>query len=100
MAAEEYDMAFVDGGLAATLLLNGLRRVLPGRVLVVDPEPTTERPPVHRIYWSRDPTPYDRFAVGAWQRAGVAHAPPESISPFVLRLVRSTEVLASLGEAL
>jgi lycopene beta-cyclase len=100
MAAEEYGMAFVGGGLAATLFLNGLRGVFPGRVLVVDPEPTMELPPVHWGCWSRDPTPHDRFAVGACQRAGVADAPPESISPFVLRLVRSTDVLASLGEAL
>lgn len=100
MTAGEYDVAFVGGGLAATLLLNGLRTAFPGRVLVVDPEPPSRRLPVHWSYWSREPTPYDRFAVGAWRRARVAGLPPESISPFVLRLVRSTDVLAAMDESL
>lgn len=93
-------MAFVGGGLAATLLLNGLRTAFPERVLVVDPEPPSERPLVHWSYWSREPTLYDRFAVGTWRRARVAEAPSEPISPFVLRLARSTDVLAALSESL
>ncbi len=41
MASGEYDAVFVGGGLAATLLLHGMRGAFPGRVLVVDPEPPT-----------------------------------------------------------
>jgi lycopene beta-cyclase len=100
VAAAEYDVAFLGGGLAATLLLNGLRTTFPKRVAVIDPWPTSERPPVHWSYWSRGTTPYDRFAVGTWLRARVADAPPESIAPFALRLVRSTDVLAAVGKPL
>jgi len=75
-------MAFLGGGLAATLLLNGLRTAFPRRVVVIDPWPTLKQPPVHWSYWSRGPTPYDRFAVGTWLRARVADAPPEPIAPF------------------
>src|SRR5687768_10407560 len=100
MASEEYDAVFVGGGLAATLLLHGMRAAFPERVLILDPEPPTEGPPVHWSYWSREPTPYDRLSIGAWRRARVMDASPEPISPFTLRLVRSTDVLASLEEAL
>jgi lycopene beta-cyclase len=100
MAPEGYDVAFVGGGLAAALLLNELGPASLGRVAVVDPRPPSERPPVHLSYWSRDPTPYDRFAVGAWRQARVANGPPESIAPFTLRLVRSTDVLAGLAGAM
>lgn len=93
-------MAFVGGGLAATLLLGGLRPAFPGRVAVIDPWPLSERPPVHWSYWSRGPTPYDRFAIGTWRRAEVAGLPTDSIAPFALRLARSTDVLASLHEGL
>ena len=93
-------MVFVGGGLAATLLLNELRSAVPGRVAVIEPWPLFERPPVHWSYWSRVPTPYDRFAVGVWRWARVAGASPESIAPFALRLVRSTDVLAVMAEAL
>ena len=62
-------MAFLGGGLSATLLLNGLRTPFPRRVVVFDPWPTLERPPVHWSYWSREQTLYDRFAVGTWFRA-------------------------------
>jgi lycopene beta-cyclase len=100
VAAGEYDVAFLGGGLAATLLLNGVRRAFPRRVAVIDPWPLSERPPVHWSYWSREPTPYDRFAVGTWLRARVGDAPPEPIAPFALRLVRSTDVLEAVGEPL
>src|ERR671917_1566032 len=99
-AGEYYDAVFVGGGLAATLLLHGLRGAFPERVLVVDPEPPLEGPPVHWSYWSRVPTPYDRLSIGAWRRARVMGAPPQEISPFTLRLVRSTDVFASLEGAL
>src|SRR5215207_8513846 len=100
MALDRYDAVFVGGGLAATLLLNELRPALPRRVAVLEPWPLSERAPVHWSYWSRGPTPYDRFAVGIWRRAGVAEAPPEPIAPFALRLVRSSDVLAVMVEAL
>ena len=100
MSPESYDVAFVGGGLAAALLLNELGPAPLGRVAVVDPWPTSERPPVHLSYWSPDPTPYDRFAVGAWRQARVADGPPESIAPFTMRLVRSTDVLAGLSGAM
>ena len=92
-------MVFVGGGLAATLLLNELRSALPGRVAVIEPWSPFERPPVHWSYWSRVPTLYDRFPVGVWRWARVAGASPESIAPFALRLVRSTDVLAVMAEA-
>ena len=92
-------MVFVGGGLAATLLLNELRSALLGRVAVIEPWPPFERPPVHWSYWSRVPTLYDRLSVGVWRWARVAGASPESIAPFALRLVRSTDVLAVMAEA-
>jgi lycopene beta-cyclase len=64
MTVKEYDIAFVGAGLAATLLLNELGPASLGRVAVIDPWPLEERPPIHLSYWSRKPTPYDRFAVG------------------------------------
>ena len=100
VATAEYDMAFLGGGLAANLLLNGLRTAFPRRVVVIDPWPPLEQPPVHWSYWSHGPTPYDRFAVGTWLHARVADAPPEPIAPFALRLVRSTTVLAAMDESL
>ena len=100
MASGEYDAVFVGGGLAATLLLHGMRAAFPESVLILDPDPPLEGPPVHWSYWSRGPTPYDRLSIGAWRRARVMGFPPESISPFTLRLVRSTDVLASLEEDL
>ena len=100
MAPECYDVAFVGGGLAAALLLNELGAASLGRVAVVDPRSPSECPPVHLSYWSRDPTPYDRFAIGAWRQARVADGPPESIAPYTLRLVRSTEVLSGLAGAM
>jgi lycopene beta-cyclase len=99
VAPEDYDVAFVGGGLAATLLLNELRPASPGRVAVVDPWPLAERPPIHLSYWSRGPTPYDKFALGAWRRARVASGPPEPLAPFCLRLVRSTDALAAMAGA-
>src|ERR671911_2361566 len=99
MAPKEYDVVFVGGGLGPTLLLKELRSALPGGLGVIDPWPFFERPPVHWSYWSRVPTPYDRFAVGVWRWARVAGASPESIAPFALRLVRSTDVLAVMAEA-
>src|SRR5918993_1779517 len=99
MAPEEYDVVFVGSGLATTLLLNELRPTLPGRVAVVERGPLLERPPVHWSYWSRVPTPYDRFAIGVWRWARAAGASPEPIAPFALRLVRSTDVLAFVAEA-
>jgi lycopene beta-cyclase len=77
MAAQEYDVIFVGGGLAALLLLQELCAVLPSRVAVVDPSPLLERSPVHWSYWSREQTPYDQFAVGVWRRAKVTDMPSE-----------------------
>lgn len=93
-------MVFVGGGLSALLLLNGLRKTLPGRVAVVDPAPLPERPLVHWSYWSRGRTPYDRFAIGAWRWARVGESTPEPIAPFTLRLVRSTDVFAHVAARL
>jgi len=64
MAVREYDLVFVGGGLAALLLLHELGPVLPERVAVVDRCLPRERPTVHWSYWSREETPYDRFAEG------------------------------------
>ncbi len=68
--------------------------MLPERVAVVDPCLPRERPTVHWSYWSREETPYDRFAEGVWWKASVADKPPEPIAPFALWLVRSTDVFA------
>ena len=100
MAVREYDLVFVGGGLAALLLLQDLRTVLPDRVAVADPCLPQEHPPVHWSYWSHEQTPYDRFAIGVWRKARVAEMPPESIAPFALRLVRSTDVFAHADELL
>jgi len=100
MAVREYDAVFVGGGLAALMLLQELRKALPDRVAVVDPYLPQERSPVHWSYWSHEPTPYDRFAVGAWRKARIADMPPESIAPFALRLVRSKDVFAHADELL
>lgn len=82
------------------LLLSELRFVLPERVAVIEPSPPLERPSVHWSYWSREQTLYDRFAIGVWRRARVGDAPPEPITPFVLRLVRSTDVFAHIAALL
>lgn len=100
MATREYDVVFVGGGLAAVLLLNELRTALPERVAVIEPCPPLERPLVYWSYWSREPTLYDRFAIGGWQQARVAEMPPESIAPFTLRLVRSSDVFAHIAALL
>ena len=100
MSARKYDVVFVGGGLAALLLLHELRGALPGRVAVIDPSHPWEQPPVHWSYWSQERTLYDRFAIGAWHRAKVADAPPESIAPFTLRLVRSSDVFAHMTGSL
>jgi lycopene beta-cyclase len=100
VSAREYDVAFLGGGLSATLLLNGMRTAFPRRVAVIDPRPLSNRPPVHWSYWSRGPTVYDQFAFSTWHQAKVADAQPEPIAPFALRLVRSTDVLTALGEPL
>lgn len=55
---------------------------------------------MHWSYWSSASTPYDSFAIGAWRRASVCGGPPEEISPFTLRLVRSAEVLSHLARKL
>lgn len=91
-----YDAVFVGGGLAAALLLDGLRGTLAGNVAVVDPAPPASSPSVHWSYWSRGSTPYDRHAIGSWRWARVGSAPPEAIAPFTLRLVRSGDVLTEL----
>ena len=96
MAVVEHDLVFVGGGLAALLLLHELGPALTGRVAVVDPHLPQERPTVHWSYWSSRETPFDRFATGIWRRARVADGPPEPITPFTLRLVRSTDVFAHL----
>ena len=100
MAVQRYDVVFVGGGLAALLLLQELRTELPDRVVVVDPSPLIGRSPVHWSYWSHEQTPYDRFAVGVWRKARVADMPPEPITPFALRLVRSTDVFSHVDESL
>ncbi|WP_166178848.1 lycopene cyclase family protein [Rubrobacter tropicus] len=100
MSVREYDVVFVGGGLAASLLLKELRKELPGRVAVVDPSPLPTQPSVHWSYWSHERTPYDRFAIGAWQRAKVGDMPPESIAPYTMSLVRSGDVFADLAARL
>lgn len=100
MATQEYDVVFVGGGLSALLLLNELRANLPGRVAVVDPSPPLESPPVHWSYWSTGQTPYDGFAIGSWRWARVSGSPSESIAPFTLQVVRSTDVFAHLASLL
>lgn len=100
MTSREYDLVFVGGGLAALLLLQELRTVLPARVAVVDPCLPQERLPVHWSYWSHEQTPYDQFATGVWRTARVADMPPESIAPFALRLVLSTDVFAHADQLL
>jgi hypothetical protein len=82
------------------LLLRELGSTLPGRVAVLDPCPPPEKRTVHWSYWSHAPTLYDRFAVGSWQKARVAETPAESIAPYTLRLVRSTDVFAHIAEEL
>jgi len=94
MAVREYDLFFVGGGLATLLFLREPEPALPDRVAVVDPCLPRERPTVHWSYWSQGATLYERFATGVWQKARVADKPPESLAPFTLRLVRSSDVLA------
>ena len=89
-------MVFVGGSLAALLLMRELRSDLPQRVAVIDPAPPSERPTVHWSYWSRERTPYDDLAIEVWRQARTAYRPPESITPFTLRLVRSSDVFAHL----
>jgi lycopene beta-cyclase len=96
MPVRRYDVVFVGGGLAAALLLDGLRGALRGPVAVVDPTPQASGPGVHWSYWSRGRTLYDRHAIGEWRRARVGGAPPEPIAPYALRLVRSGDVLDEL----
>jgi lycopene beta-cyclase len=100
VATPKYDVVFVGGGLAALLLLKELREAWPERVAVIDPSPPLERPPVHWSYWSRGQTLYDSFAIGAWRRARVADMPSEYITPYTMRLVRSTDVFAHMAELL
>src|ERR687890_2102695 len=82
------------------LLVRELGSALPGRIAIVDPCPPPEKPTVHWSYWSNGPTLYDRFAVGSWQKARVAQMPAESVAPYTLRLVRSTDVFAQIAEEL
>jgi lycopene beta-cyclase len=96
MSFPRYDVVFVGGGLAAMLLMKELRSALPNRVAVIDPTPPLERPTVHWSYWSRERTPYDEFAFGTWRQARTADRLPESIAPYTLRLVRSSDVFAQL----
>jgi lycopene beta-cyclase len=98
MAVRDYETIFVGGGLAAMLLLRELGSGLSGRVVVIEPCPTPERPTVHWSYWSHVPTIYDRFAVGSWQKARGAQMQAEPIAPYTLRLVRSTDVFAHIAE--
>lgn len=100
MSVRDYDVVFVGGGLAAALLLEELREDLPERVAVVDPSPLPTRPSVHWSYWSHEPTPFDRFATNEWRRARVGGMPPESISPYTMRLVRSADVFADVAARL
>ena len=86
--------------MAAMLLLRELGSALSSRVAVLDPCPPSERPTVHWSYWSHVPTLYDRFALGSWQKARVAETPAESVAPYTLRLVRSTDVFAHIAEEL
>lgn len=89
-----YDLAFVGGGLAASLLLHELRERLPGRVVIIDPHPPDARPAIHLSYWSATPSFLDRLAIGSWTRARVAGNPPEALTPLTMRLIRSTDVFA------
>jgi lycopene beta-cyclase len=98
VAVRDYEAIFVGGGLAAMLLVRELGPALPGRIAIVDPCPPPEKPTVHWSYWSHGPTLYDRFAVGSWQKARVAQAPAESIAPYTLRLVHSTDVFDQIAE--
>jgi lycopene beta-cyclase len=100
VAVRDYEAIFVGGGLAAMLLLRELGSALSGRVAIVDPCPPPEKPTVHWSYWSHGPTLYDRFAVGSWRKARVAQMPAESVAPYTLRLVRSTDVFAHITEEL
>ena len=82
------------------LLLCELGPALSGRVAVLDPCPPPEKATVHWSYWSQVPMLDDRFAVGAWQKARIAEMPAESVAPYTLRLVRSTDVFAHIAEEL
>lgn len=95
-ALRGYEAVFVGGGLSALSLLAELAADPPRSIAVVDPLHPLEQPTVHWSYWSPEKLPYDRCAIGAWERASVRGGRPEEISPFTLRLVRSTEVLAYL----
>lgn len=100
VAVGDYEAIFVGGGLAAMLLLREIGPGLSGRVAVIDPCPPSERPTIHWSYWGHVPTLYDRFAVGSWRMARVAQMPAESVAPYTLRLVRSTDVFAQIAEEL
>ena len=82
------------------LLLRELGTALSGGVAVLDPRPLQQRPTIHWSYWSHVPTLYDRFAVGSWRKARVAQSPAEPVTPYTLRLVRSTDVFAHIAEEL
>src|SRR5687768_12724320 len=100
VAVRDYEAVFVGGGLAAMLLLRELGSALSGRVAILDPYPPPQKPTIHWSYWSHVPTLYDRFAVGSWRKARVAQMPAESVAPYTLRLVRSTDVFAHITEEL
>lgn len=101
-----YEAVFVGGGLSALSLLAELATSPPRSIAVVDTLHPLERPPVHWSYWSSGDIPYDHCALGTWERASISGGRSErferfeSIAPFTLRLVRSTEVLAYLLEEL
>ena len=93
-------MVFVGGGLAAALLLDELREDLPERVAVVGPSPLPTHPSIHWSYWSREPTPFDRFATNEWRCARVGGMPSQSLTPYTMRLVRSGDVFADVAARL
>lgn len=100
MPVRDYDVVFVGCGLAAALLLEELREDLPERVAVVDPSPLPTHPSIHWSYWSREATPFDRFATNEWRRARVGGMPPQSLAPYTMRLVRSGDVFADVAARL
>lgn len=102
MRPKKYDAIFLGGGLSSLMLIKAMGEHAPGRIAIIDSRDICNPRKVHWSYWTMADkhSYYDSFAIASWDAAKLGDSPGQSLKPYTLRVVRSTDVLQNLRSQL